>query len=38
MCVERLLDTESPTLDTIKMQVFFDLNYAKKGTKINDVK
>ncbi|EDV22731.1 uncharacterized protein TRIADDRAFT_50604 [Trichoplax adhaerens] len=26
-CVETLLDNESPSLDTIKMQVYFDMNY-----------
>lgn len=27
-CVARLMDTESPSLDTIKMQVHFDMNYS----------
>uniref|UniRef100_A0A5K3FEU8 Cilia- and flagella-associated protein 206 n=1 Tax=Mesocestoides corti TaxID=53468 RepID=A0A5K3FEU8_MESCO len=30
MCINRLMDLDSPTLDTIKMQIFFDLNYITK--------
>ena len=30
-CVERLIDTNSPSLDTIKMQVHFDMNYSSRG-------
>jgi hypothetical protein len=29
-CVVRLLDTKSPSLDTIKMQVYFDMNYSTR--------
>uniref|UniRef100_A0A8C6ZW89 Cilia- and flagella-associated protein 206 n=1 Tax=Nothoprocta perdicaria TaxID=30464 RepID=A0A8C6ZW89_NOTPE len=31
LCVTRLLDTTNPSLDTIKMQVYFDMNYANRG-------
>uniref|UniRef100_UPI00398F4DAE cilia- and flagella-associated protein 206 isoform X2 n=1 Tax=Pristiophorus japonicus TaxID=55135 RepID=UPI00398F4DAE len=31
ICVERLLETERPSLDTIKMQVYFDLNYTSRA-------
>ncbi|XP_033102810.1 cilia- and flagella-associated protein 206-like [Anneissia japonica] len=31
LCVERLLDTRSPSLDTVKMQVYFDMNYTTRG-------
>ncbi|RMX56547.1 hypothetical protein pdam_00007184 [Pocillopora damicornis] len=39
LCVDRLLDSQSPSLDTVKMQVYFDMNYtsredANKFTKI----
>ena len=30
-CVCRLLDSESPLLDTIKMQVHFDMNYSSRS-------
>ncbi|XP_066514992.1 cilia- and flagella-associated protein 206 [Hoplias malabaricus] len=30
LCVVRLLDQTSPTLDTIKMQVYFDMNYTSR--------
>lgn len=30
ICVERLLDTRSPALDTVKMQVYFDMNYTTR--------
>lgn len=29
-CVERLVDVRSPSLDTIKMQVYFDMNYTSR--------
>uniref|UniRef100_H2YB65 Cilia- and flagella-associated protein 206 n=1 Tax=Ciona savignyi TaxID=51511 RepID=H2YB65_CIOSA len=29
-CVERLVDIRSPGLDTIKMQVYFDMNYTSR--------
>ncbi|XP_061225741.1 cilia- and flagella-associated protein 206 isoform X2 [Neopsephotus bourkii] len=31
LCVTRLLDTTNPSLSTIKMQVYFDMNYAKRA-------
>uniref|UniRef100_A0A1I8FEV7 Cilia- and flagella-associated protein 206 n=1 Tax=Macrostomum lignano TaxID=282301 RepID=A0A1I8FEV7_9PLAT len=30
LCVDKLMDTKSPSLDTIKMQVFFDMNYTAR--------
>ncbi|TRY84443.1 hypothetical protein DNTS_035810 [Danionella cerebrum] len=30
LCVERLMDQTSPTLQTIKMQVYFDMNYTTR--------
>ncbi|XP_028858799.1 cilia- and flagella-associated protein 206-like isoform X2 [Denticeps clupeoides] len=30
LCVEKLVDEGSPALDTIKMQVYFDLNYTSR--------
>ncbi|KAK2151646.1 hypothetical protein LSH36_356g06008 [Paralvinella palmiformis] len=30
ICVDRLLDTRSPALDTVKMQVYFDMNYTSR--------
>ncbi|XP_013366311.1 PREDICTED: UPF0704 protein C6orf165 homolog isoform X4 [Chinchilla lanigera] len=30
LCVTRLLDTKNPSLDTIKMQVYFDMNYTSR--------
>ncbi|XP_043746403.1 cilia- and flagella-associated protein 206 isoform X2 [Cervus elaphus] len=30
LCVNRLLDSKNPSLDTIKMQVYFDLNYTSR--------
>ncbi|XP_042189691.1 cilia- and flagella-associated protein 206 [Callorhinchus milii] len=30
LCVDRLLDTKRPSLDTIKMQVYFDMNYTSR--------
>lgn len=29
-CVTRLLDSKNPSLDTIKMQVYFDMNYTSR--------
>ncbi|XP_073934537.1 cilia- and flagella-associated protein 206 isoform X2 [Castor canadensis] len=29
-CVARLLDSKNPSLDTIKMQVYFDMNYTSR--------
>ncbi|XP_069829653.1 cilia- and flagella-associated protein 206 [Dendropsophus ebraccatus] len=31
LCVDRLLDTRSPSMETIKMQVYFDMNYTTRG-------
>uniref|UniRef100_A0A8D1W0R4 Cilia- and flagella-associated protein 206 n=1 Tax=Sus scrofa TaxID=9823 RepID=A0A8D1W0R4_PIG len=31
LCVARLLDSKNPSLDTIKMQVYFDMNYTRRG-------
>lgn len=31
LCVVRLLDTRSPSLDTVKMQVYFDMNYTSRS-------
>uniref|UniRef100_A0A8C5QXD6 Cilia- and flagella-associated protein 206 n=1 Tax=Leptobrachium leishanense TaxID=445787 RepID=A0A8C5QXD6_9ANUR len=31
LCVDRLLDPASPSLETIKMQVYFDMNYTGRG-------
>lgn len=30
LCVDRLIDLRSPSLDTIKMQVYFDMNYTTR--------
>ncbi|XP_075859238.1 cilia- and flagella-associated protein 206 isoform X3 [Microcebus murinus] len=30
LCVTRLLDSKNPSLDTIKMQVYFDLNFTRR--------
>ena len=30
-CVGRLLNVTSPSLDTVKMQVHFDMNYSTRG-------
>ena len=34
-CVHRLLAVDSPSLDTIKMQVHFDMNYSTRGIMSN---
>ncbi|XP_060076916.1 cilia- and flagella-associated protein 206-like [Ylistrum balloti] len=31
LCVERLMDSRSPALDTVKMQVYFDMNYTTRS-------
>ncbi|KAM8952713.1 cilia- and flagella-associated protein 206 [Pelodytes ibericus] len=31
LCVDRLLDPSSPSIETIKMQVYFDMNYTSRG-------
>ncbi|NWU61506.1 CF206 protein, partial [Pterocles burchelli] len=36
LCVTRLLDTTSPSLSTIKMQVYFDMNYAKRAELLSE--
>ncbi|XP_044780204.2 cilia- and flagella-associated protein 206 isoform X3 [Bubalus bubalis] len=30
LCVNRLLDSKNPSLDTVKMQVYFDMNYTSR--------
>lgn len=36
LCVNRLLENLSPSLDTIKMQVYFDMNYAERKDFLNE--
>ncbi|XP_073192727.1 cilia- and flagella-associated protein 206 isoform X2 [Lepidochelys kempii] len=36
LCVGRLLDTANPSLDTIKMQVYFDMNYTDRVELLNE--
>ncbi|NXY64345.1 CF206 protein, partial [Callaeas wilsoni] len=36
LCVTRLLDTTNPSLSTIKMQVYFDMNYANRGELLSE--
>ncbi|XP_014819885.1 PREDICTED: UPF0704 protein C6orf165 homolog isoform X2 [Calidris pugnax] len=36
LCVTRLLDTTNPSLSTIKMQVFFDMNYANRAELLSE--
>ncbi|KAG8582180.1 hypothetical protein GDO81_007946 [Engystomops pustulosus] len=36
LCVNRLLDTKSPSLETIKMQVYFDMNYTTRGEFLDE--
>ncbi|XP_008938942.1 PREDICTED: UPF0704 protein C6orf165 homolog, partial [Merops nubicus] len=36
LCVSRLLDTTNPSLSTIKMQVYFDTNYANRGELLGE--
>ncbi|ELU04875.1 hypothetical protein CAPTEDRAFT_163417 [Capitella teleta] len=31
ICVEKLMDNRSPALDTVKMQVYFDMNYTTRS-------
>lgn len=31
LCVERLMDNRSPSLETVKMQVYFDMNYTTRS-------
>ncbi|KAL3864488.1 hypothetical protein ACJMK2_006167, partial [Sinanodonta woodiana] len=31
LCVDRLMDNRSPSLDTVKMQVYFDMNYTTRA-------
>ncbi|XP_065828631.1 cilia- and flagella-associated protein 206-like [Oscarella lobularis] len=38
MCVEKLMDTESPSLETIKMQVYFDMNYTSRDEFLEEHK
>ncbi|MFT7802891.1 putative UPF0704 protein [Arapaima gigas] len=30
LCIDRLVDQNSPSLDTVKMQVYFDMNYTSR--------
>ncbi|XP_043925172.1 cilia- and flagella-associated protein 206 isoform X2 [Protopterus annectens] len=36
LCVDRLLDVKSPSLDTIKMQVYFDMNYTSRDEFLHE--
>ncbi|NXK58863.1 CF206 protein, partial [Sylvietta virens] len=36
LCVTRLLDTRNPSLSTIKMQVYFDMNYANRDELLSE--
>ncbi|XP_068005270.1 cilia- and flagella-associated protein 206 isoform X2 [Melanerpes formicivorus] len=36
LCVSRLLDTSNPSLSTIKMQVYFDLNYTNQAGLLSE--
>ncbi|NXD81324.1 CF206 protein, partial [Halcyon senegalensis] len=36
LCVSRLLDTTNPSLSTIKMQVYFDTNYANRAEVLSE--
>ncbi|KAM7061059.1 cilia- and flagella-associated protein 206 isoform 1-T1 [Acridotheres tristis] len=36
LCVTRLLDTTNPSLSTIKMQVYFDMNYASRDELLGE--
>ncbi|CAH8662157.1 unnamed protein product [Schistosoma margrebowiei] len=36
LCVNRITDQDSPSVDTIKMQVFFEINHLKKDEFLNE--
>ncbi|NXC20100.1 CF206 protein, partial [Corythaeola cristata] len=36
LCVTRLLDTTNPSLSTIRMQVYFDMNYANRAELLSE--
>ncbi|NXW58387.1 CF206 protein, partial [Eurystomus gularis] len=36
LCVSRLLDATNPSLSTIKMQVYFDMNYASRAELLSE--
>ncbi|XP_074943345.1 cilia- and flagella-associated protein 206 isoform X1 [Phalacrocorax aristotelis] len=36
LCVTRLLDTTNPSLTTIQMQVYFDMNYANRAELLSE--
>ncbi|XP_074166435.1 cilia- and flagella-associated protein 206 isoform X2 [Sminthopsis crassicaudata] len=36
LCVDRLLDKKNPSLNTIKMQVYFDMNYTNRGEFLDE--
>ena len=38
VCVYRLLEKDSPSLDTVRMQVYFDMNYATRGDLLEEHK
>ncbi|NXG75976.1 CF206 protein, partial [Baryphthengus martii] len=36
LCISRLLDATNPSLSTIKMQVYFDMNYANRAEVLSE--
>ncbi|XP_052772364.1 cilia- and flagella-associated protein 206-like isoform X1 [Mya arenaria] len=36
LCVDRLMDSRSPALDTVKMQVYFDMNYTTRADFLDE--
>ncbi|XP_062896422.1 cilia- and flagella-associated protein 206 isoform X1 [Mobula hypostoma] len=36
VCVDRLLETDRPSLDTIKMQIYFDMNYTTRAEFLSE--
>ncbi|KAK2856608.1 hypothetical protein Q5P01_005343 [Channa striata] len=37
LCVDKLMETCSPSLDTIKMQVYFDMNYTSRREFLEEI-
>uniref|UniRef100_A0A671TZ71 Cilia- and flagella-associated protein 206 n=1 Tax=Sparus aurata TaxID=8175 RepID=A0A671TZ71_SPAAU len=37
LCLDQLMETCSPSLDTIKMQVYFDMNYTSRREFLEDI-
>ncbi|XP_073348780.1 cilia- and flagella-associated protein 206 [Pagrus major] len=37
LCLDKLMETCSPSLDTIKMQVYFDMNYTSRREFLEDI-